>query len=206
MTYALPHTASLDPEQQAVLVDSIGPAMLLVLDTLGPDERLAFVLHDMFDVPFDDIAAIIRKSPAAARQVASRARRRIRGADLSAETAPERQQEVVRAFLAAARNGDFAGLLSVLHPDIEYRADADAVRIGGLPVIRGARAVAETFNGQARAARPAVVDGVPAAAWAPGGNVRVVLLMTTRGGRITGIEAVASPKRLRAMNIEIFEI
>src|SRR5436190_416876 len=147
-----------DPEHEAVLADSVGLAMLVVLDTLSPAERLAFVLHDMFAVPFDEIAPIVGRSPDAARQLASRARRRVQGA-----TVPEadlaRRRAVVDAFLAASRGGDFEALLAVLDPDVVLRADEAVARSGAPREVRGAAGVAGTFSGRARAAQPALVDG-----------------------------------------------
>jgi RNA polymerase sigma-70 factor (ECF subfamily) len=200
-----------DPEQEALLADSVGLALLVVLDTLTPAERLAFVLHDMFAVPFDEIAPIVDRSPAAARQLASRARRRVQGAGGRVGTgAPDaappsgadltRQREVVDAFLAAARGGDFAGLLAVLDPDVVFRADPEAMRLGGASVIRGAEAVANSFSGKARAARPALIDGAVGAVWAPGGKPRVVLDMTISDGKIVAITAIADPDRLRELD------
>lgn len=190
-----------DPEHEAMLADAVGPALLLVLDTLDPDERLAFVLHDMFDLPFDEIGTIVDRSPAAARQLASRARRRVRGADEPSDPNHERQRSVVEAFLAAARDGDFARLLQVLDPDIEFRADPESVRLGGLPVVRGAREFADHFSGTARAARPVLVNGAVGAVWAPGGKPRVVLQIDIVDGRIVSIDAIANPEQLGAMDV-----
>jgi RNA polymerase sigma-70 factor, ECF subfamily len=192
------------PEDEALLAEGVGLALVVVLDTLTPAERLAFVLHDMFDVPFEEVAAIVGRSPAAARQLASRARRRVRGsappdADLT------RQRAVVDAFLAASRGGDFGALLAVLDPDVVLRADPAAVRMGVAREVRGAAAVAETFAGRARAARPALVDGVPAAVWAPGGRPRVVLSFTIAGGRIVGIDLLADPERLRHLDLAVLD-
>jgi ketosteroid isomerase-like protein len=207
--------AGADPEQEALLADSVGLALLVVLDTLTPAERLAFVLHDMFAVPFDEIAPIVDRSPTAARQLASRARRRVQGAGgrvgadapdaaLSSGADLTRQREVVDAFLAAARGGDFAGLLAVLDPDVVFRADPEAMRLGAASVIRGAEAVANTFSGQARAARPALINGAVGAVWAPGGKPRVVLGMTFADGKIVAINAFADPDRLGELDLEIF--
>src|SRR5437588_645109 len=166
----------IDPEHEALLADSVGPALLVVLETLAPAERLAFVLHDMFAVPFDEIAAIVGRSPAAARQLASRARRRVQGAGTEDPPADRaRQRAVVDAFLAASRGGDFDALLALLDPDVVLRADQAAVRSGGIAEeVRGAAAVAETFAGRARAAQPALVDGAVGLAWAPGGHPKAV--------------------------------
>jgi RNA polymerase sigma factor (sigma-70 family) len=152
-----------DPEQDALLADSVGLALLVVLDTLAPAERIAFVLHDMFAMPFDEIAPIVARTPAAARQLASRARRRVRGSDAAPDVT--RQREVVDAFLAASRGGDFQALISLLDPDIVLRADAAAARMGAPGELRGADAVAATFSGRAQGARPALMDGEPGAVW-----------------------------------------
>src|SRR5436305_2614807 len=162
--------AGTDPEHEALLADSVGPALLVVLDTLAPAERLAFVLHDMFAVPFDEIAPIVGRSPAAARQLASRARRRVQGPAAAPDADPGRQREVVDAFLAASRGGDFDALLALLDPDVVLRADGTAVRAGAPGEARGAVAVAGTFSGRARVAQPALVDGMAGAVWAPGGR------------------------------------
>ena len=193
-----------DPAEEAVLADSVGLALLVVLDQLAPAERLAFVLHDLFAVPFDEIAPIVDRSPAATRQLASRARRRVQGAGTTPGVPVAdlpRQREVVEAFLAAARGGDFAGLLAVLDPDVMFRADPEAVRLGGSAIVRGARAVAQNFSGRARDARPALVDGVVGAVWAPGGMPRVALSFTIANGKIVAIDAVAEPARLGQLEL-----
>jgi hypothetical protein len=192
-----------DPEHEALMADSIGSALLVVLDTLAPAERLAFVLHDMFGVPFEEVASIAGRSPAAARQLASRARRRVRGATASSEADLARRHEVVEAFLAASRGGDFGALLAVLDPDVVLRADGAAVRLGATGEVRGAAAVAETFSGRARAARPALVDGVPGLVWAAGGRPRVVFGFTITDGRIVEIEMVADPERIVQLDLSI---
>jgi RNA polymerase sigma-70 factor (ECF subfamily) len=194
-------TDGLDPEQEAVLADSIGPALLVVLDTLTPAERLAFVLHDMFAVPFEEIAVIVGRSPAAARQLASRARRRVHGADPAHDHDLGRQRTVVDAFLAASREGDFEALLAVLDPDVVMRADRAAVEAGASRELRGASAVAMTFAGRARFARPAIVDGSVGAVWATGGRPRVVFDFTIRGGRIAAIELVADAEHIRQLDL-----
>src|SRR5207244_5147805 len=165
------HEERVDPEHEAVLADSVGLALLVVLDTLGPAERLAFVLHDMFAVPFDEIAAVLGRSPAAAKQLASRARRRVQGAKAEPNADVARQRQIVAAFLAASRDGEFDALVAMLDPDIELRADRVAVGMGA-PEAQGALAVAGTFSGRARAAQLALVDGAPGAVWAPGGRPR----------------------------------
>jgi RNA polymerase sigma factor (sigma-70 family) len=193
-----------DPEDEALLAEGVGLALLVVLDALTPAERLAFVLHDMFDVPFEEVAAIVGRSPAAARQLASRARRRVQGSE-PPDTDLARQRAVVDAFLAASRGGDFDALLAVLDPEVVLRADPAAVRMGVSREVRGAAAVAETFAGRARAARPALVDGVPAAVWAPGGRPRVVIGFTIAGGRIVGIDLLADPERLRRLDLAVLD-
>ena len=194
-----------DPEHEALMADSVGSALLVVLDTLAPAERLAFVLHDMFGVPFEEIAPIVGRSPAAARQLASRARRRVRGATASSEADLARRREVVEAFLAASRRGDFEALLAVLDPDVVLRADGAAARLGATAEVRGAAAVAETFSGRARAARPALVDGVPGLVWAAGGRPRVVFGFTITDGRIVEIEMVADPERIGQLDLSLLE-
>ena len=192
-----------DPEHEALMADSVGSALLVVLDTLAPAERLAFVLHDMFGVPFEEVASIAGRSPAAARQLASRARRRVRGATASSEADLARRHEVVEAFLAASRGGDFEALLAVLDPNVVLRADGAAVRLGATGEVRGAAAVAETFSGRARAARPALVDGVPGLVWAAGGRPRVVFGFTITDGRIVAIDMVADPERIVQLDLSI---
>ncbi|WP_412544427.1 sigma-70 family RNA polymerase sigma factor [Longispora sp. K20-0274] len=191
-----------DPEGEAVRADSVGLALLVVLDALTPAERLAFVLHDLFAVPFEDIAPIVGRSPAAARQLASRARRRVQGAGPSPETDTSRQREVVEAFLAAARGGDFAGLLTVLDPDVVVRADSAAMLLGSQAVIRGAEDVATSFNGRAQAARTVLIDGVVGATWAPGGRPKVVLNFTIVAGRIVAIDLVADRESIDGLELE----
>ncbi len=185
---------ALDPEQEALLADSVGLAMLVVLDTLTPAERVAFVLHDMFSVPFDEIAPIVGRSPDAARQLASRARRRVHGAAPDAD--PVRQRDVVDAFLAASRGGRFDALLALLDPDVVLRADREVVRMGASEEIRGAAAVAESFSGRARAARPALVDGIPGLVWGPLDRPQVVFGFTIANGKIVRIDMIGDPDRL----------
>ncbi|WP_406271485.1 sigma-70 family RNA polymerase sigma factor [Streptomyces sp. NBC_00191] len=192
-----------DPEHQALLADSVGLALLVVLDTLAPAERLAFVLHDMFAVPFDEIAPIVERTPAATRQLASRARRRVQGAETAPETDVTRQREVVDAFLAASRGGDFDALLTLLDPDVVLRADSAAVR-SGAGAARGAQAVAHTFAGRAQAARPALINGAAGLVWAPGGQPRVVFGFTIAAdGRIVAIDIVADPGGLGRLDLEV---
>src|SRR5436189_1027603 len=159
----------IDPEYEALLADSVGLALLVVLDTLNPPERLAFVLHDLFAVPFDEIAPIVGRSPTATRQLASRARRRVQGAATDADVDLTPQREVVNAFLAASRGGDFDALLAVLDPDVVLRADPASVNMGSSREVRGAQSVAKQFSGRARAAQPALVNGAVGLVWAPGG-------------------------------------
>ena len=190
-----------DPEQQALLADSVGLALLVVLDTLPPPERVAFVLHDMFDLPFDEIAPILGRSPGAARQLASRARRRVQGATAAPSPDRTRQRKVVDAFLAASRNGDFNALLAVLHPDVVLRADPAAVRMGAAAEIHGAKPVAETFRGRAQAAQSALVNGAAGLVWIAGGQPRVVFQFTTADAKIVAIDMIADPERLRQLDL-----
>jgi RNA polymerase sigma-70 factor (ECF subfamily) len=189
-----------DPERQALMADSVGLALLVVLDTLTPAERLAFVLHDMFDVPFDQIAPVVERSPAATRQLASRARRRVRAAGPNPGSDPARQRAVVTAFLAASRGGDFAALVALLDPDVALRTDPDGVRLGAPEEILGARPVASVFVEYGGGARPALLAGLAGAVWAPGGSVRVAYVFTVTGGTITAIDRVANRERLRELD------
>ncbi|HEY7802284.1 MAG TPA: sigma-70 family RNA polymerase sigma factor [Dehalococcoidia bacterium] len=204
---------SSDPERQALLADAVGAALLVVLDTLAPDERLAFVLHDMFAVPFDDIAPIVGRTPVAARQLASRARRRVQGAPTKRTHDRGRQREVVDAFLAASRDGQFEALIALLAPGVVLRADAEAVaasvarRERGAPVlapeVRGAAAVATAFAGRARAARPATIDGNAGAVWVMDGEVRAVFQFTVSGEEITGLAIILNPARIRSLQVQL---
>jgi RNA polymerase sigma-70 factor, ECF subfamily len=192
----------IDPEQEALLADSMGPALLVVLETLAPAERIAFVLHDVFAVPFDEIAPIVGRSSAATRQLASRARRRVQGTATIPEADLARQRAVVDAFLAASRGGDFQALLAVLDPDVVLRADTEAVRMGASKLVRGAEAVAATFSGRARAARPALVDGaVGLVWWASKGHPQIVFELTFVRGTIVEIDLLADPDRLRQLDL-----
>jgi RNA polymerase sigma-70 factor (ECF subfamily) len=191
-------------QRDTEMADSVGAALLVVLETLAPAERLAFVLHDMFAVPFEEIAPIVGRTPAAARQLASRARRRVQGTPVP-EADLSRQRTIVDAFLAASRNGDFEGLLAVLDPDVVFRADQAAQRLGSLAEIRGAAAVAKTFKGRAQAAKPALVDGAMAVAVIFGGQLRIVLRLTMAGDRIAGVEAVADAERIDAFEVEVLD-
>lgn len=191
------------PEHDALMADAVGPALLVVLDTLTPAERLAFVLHDLFGVPFDEIAVMLGRSPDAARQLASRARRRVRGASPTGEADIERQREVVDAFLRASRAGDFEALLQVLDEDVVVRADTTSVTLGAAPEVRGATAVLNTFLGRAVGARPALIDGVAGAAWAPAGRLRAVISFTVVEGKIIAIDLVADRERLVQLDVEL---
>jgi len=192
------------PESEALVADAIGPALLLVLDTLGPPERIAFVLHDLFAVPFPEIAGILGCTPVSARQLASRARRRVQGAGSPGDTTDAaRRRTVVDAFLAASRGGDFAALLALLDPDVVLRADAAAVQTGATALVTGANAVAETFSGRARAARLALVDGEPGAVWSLHGTPRVVFTFTIGdAGLITRIDLIADGETLAGLALE----
>ncbi|MBR0754913.1 sigma-70 family RNA polymerase sigma factor [Bradyrhizobium jicamae] len=192
-------------ERESEMADSVGAALLVVLETLAPAERLAFVLHDMFAVPFEEIAPIVGRTPAAARQLASRARRRVQGTPPAPDADLGGQRRIVEAFLAASRNGDFEGLLAVLDPDVVVRADHTAQRLGSLPVIRGAAAVAEAFKGRAQAARPAMVDGELGVAVIFGGRLRIVLRVTISGERIAAIEATADPSQIETFDVEVLD-
>ncbi len=194
-----------DPEQEALLAEGVGLALLVVLDTLAPAERVAFVLHDLFAVPFDEIAPIVGRSPNAAKMLASRARRRVQGADPVADADLSGQRAVVDAFLAASRGGDFAALLAVLDPDVVLRADPTAVRAGASAAVRGAAAVAETFSGRARLARPALVDGAVGAVWAAGGRPRFVFSFTITRGKIVAIDILADPERLGQLDLAVLD-
>jgi RNA polymerase sigma factor (sigma-70 family) len=197
------HGGGGDPAYDAEMADAVGPALLVVLDTLAPAERLAFVLHDLFGVPFDEIAVIVGRSPDAARQLASRARRRVRSMTPSQEADLERHREVVNAFLRASRGGDFDALLSLLDPDVVVRADAASVEMGAAPEVRGATAVLNTFLGRAVGAQPAIIDGVPGAAWAPGGRIRALINFTVVDGKVTAIDLVADQDRLTQLDVEL---
>jgi RNA polymerase sigma factor (sigma-70 family) len=197
----------LDPEQQALLAEGVGLALLVVLDTLAPAERLAFVLHDLFAVPFEEIASIVGRSPAATRQLASRARRRVQGAARVPDANLARQRTVADAFLAAARAGDFDALVAVLDPDVVLRADRGAVPAGASRVVRGAPAVAKGalgFSRRARFAQPALVNGTVGVV-APRGRLFVVLGLTVRRGKIVEIDVVADPARLRQLDLAVLD-
>jgi RNA polymerase sigma-70 factor (ECF subfamily) len=187
------------PEDDALVAEAIGPALLVVLDLLAPAERLAFVLHDLFGVPFEEVAAILQRSPAAARQLASRARRRVQGVDIDAD--PERERPVVDAFLAAARTGDFTALVDLLDPEVVFRADEAAAALDGVSLLVGSGPVAEAFLGRAQAAEARLLDGVLGVVVAPGGRLLLALEVAVENGRIVEIDAVADPARLAAMKL-----
>jgi RNA polymerase sigma-70 factor (ECF subfamily) len=196
---------SIDPEHEALLADAVGLALLVVLDTLAPAERVAFVLHDMFGMPFDAIAALVDRSPATARQLASRARRRVQGspepdADLG------RQREVVEAFFAASRDGDFDALVAVLDPDIELRIDGGVLRREASLVLRGAQSVAAhttTYSKLYPAVSPALVNGAAGAVVAPGGRAFSVMAFIVTNGKITAIDALVDPERLAQLDLHV---
>jgi len=196
--------AGIDPEHEAVLADSVGLAMLVVLDTLTPAERLAFVLHDMFAVPYEQIAPMLERSPVAARQLASRARRRVQGRAPVPDPDLGRQREVVDAFFAAARDGDFDGLVAVLDPDVVLRADGGAARTRPTVMLRGARAVAEnasTARKLARFVRPALINGSAGVVVTIHGQVFSVMGFTVADGRIVAIDVLYDPERLAALDL-----
>jgi RNA polymerase sigma-70 factor (ECF subfamily) len=193
-----------DPEEEALMAESVGLALLVVLDTLAPAERLAFVLHDMFAVPFGEIASILGRSPNAAKQLASRARQRVQATDATPEANTAPQTQLVNAFLAASRDGDFATLLAVLDPDVVLRADPTAVQAGALAEVRGAPAVARQFAERAVATLPALVAGTPGTIWAiTRGTPRAAFRFTTRHRRIVQIDMVFDPLQLRQLDLVI---
>ncbi len=200
--------SSIDPEQEVLEADSVGLALLIVLETLEPAERLTFVLHDMFAVPFDDIAPIVERSSAATRQLASRARRRVQGASPSADRDLGRQRQVLDAFLAASRGGDFEALVALLHPDVVLRVDSGALVRGAAAskVVRGAKTVAEqalTFRQFADMARLALVNGTVGMVTAPEGRPISVMAVTVADGRITEMYILADPERLDRLDLPV---
>jgi RNA polymerase sigma-70 factor, ECF subfamily len=192
-----------DPEEELLLADAVGTALVIVLDRLSPSERVAFVLHDIFAVPFDEIGTIVSRSPEAARQLASRARRRLQGAPANSAIEMTRQREVIDAFRAAARNGDFGALLAVLDPEVIFRADDAALRLGAPREAYGAEAVARAALGRARGAEPGVVDGAAGLIWAPGGVPRVAFAFAIAHGRIAAINMIAEPEQLASLELEL---
>jgi RNA polymerase sigma-70 factor (ECF subfamily) len=197
-----------DPEHQALLADSVGLALLVVLEMLGPAERLAFVLHDMFAVPFDEIAPILGRTPTATRQLASRARRRVQGSAAVPDTDLARQREVVDAFFAAARDGDFDALVAVLDPDVVLRSDGGTARPKISSLVHGAEEVASQalmFTRLSPFVRPALVNGAAGVVVAPGGRPFSVMGFTVRGGRIVEIDAISDPERLRQLDLAVLD-
>jgi RNA polymerase sigma-70 factor (ECF subfamily) len=195
---------SADPEHEALLADSVGLAMLVVLETLAPAERLAFVLHDMFAVPFEEVAEIVGRSPEATRQLASRARRRVQGGPTIPDADLAEQRKVVDAFFAAARDGDFDALVAVLDPDVVLRSDGGPTRPGATAVVHGAAEVAGralTFAHGAKHARPVLVNGVAGVVVAPKGRPVTVMAFTVVGGKVVAIDALADPDRLRSLDL-----
>jgi RNA polymerase sigma factor (sigma-70 family) len=194
-----------DPDAEVLLADAVGPALLVVLDTLSPAERLAFVLHDLFAVPFDQIAAIVERTPTATKKLASRARHRVQGAAPSPDTDLTRQRHLVDAFLTATRGGDFNTLLAVLDPDVVRRADRAALPAGPAE-LRGAQAVAEetrVFSRRARSARLALVDGTVGIVVAPRGRLLLALSLTIKDDKITEIDVIAAPSRLHQLDLAV---
>jgi len=196
------------PESQAVLADSVGLALLVVLDTLSPAERMAFVLHDMFDLPFEEIAPLVDRTPTATRQLASRARRRVRGSDQPRDRDLVRQRRLVEAYLAAVRGGDFEGLVALLDPDVMLHADRTAASTPTPRVLRGAHAVARGAVASAvRAPHTAValVDGAVGLVMAAEGRLAVALAFQTAGERITAIDVIADPERLQEVEVCVLD-
>ncbi|MFF4695118.1 sigma-70 family RNA polymerase sigma factor [Streptomyces chattanoogensis] len=196
----------LDPEHEVMLADSVGLALLVVLDTLSPAERLAFVLHDLFSVPFDEIAPIVGRTPAAARQLASRARRRVQGTTPAPDADPAAQREVVDAFLTAARGGDLEALLAVLDPDVVVRSDGGSLRPSG--VVRGALAVAEgamTFARLAEFTRPALVNGAAGAVAVSQGRPMSVAAFTVARGKVVALDILTDPERLARLDLTVLD-
>jgi RNA polymerase sigma factor (sigma-70 family) len=196
------------PEDETLIAESVGLALLVVLEKLSPAERVAFVLHDVFAVPFEDIAPIVRRSPVATRQLASRARRRVHGAAKASDRAVSKQREAVEGFLAALRAGDVDGILAVLDPDVVRRADRVAVPSGATTELRGATAVVnETLAHRdlARVARPVLVNGSVGIVVAPGGRLRTVIRCTVKQGKIKEMDVIADPARLRRLDLEVLD-
>lgn len=192
------------PDEAALLAESTVEALGVLLDTLSPIERVAFVLHDVFDIPFDQVAAIVDRSPVATRQLASRARRKVRAASTGGEQRAAVQRDIVTAFFAASREGRLDALIGLLAPEVVLRADAATASMGGVPSeVFGSEAVAKVFSGRAQAARLATIDGLYGATWAPGGKPRVVFRFTVTGDAITAIDLIAEPETLATLAIEL---
>lgn len=194
--------ASASVEDEALMDDSVSEAMLVVLERLTPAERLAFVLHDMFSVPFEEIAVIIGRSPAATRQLASRARRRVKGGEVEYRADRERKRVIVDTFLQAARGGDFDALMALLDPDAVIRADSEATRMGAKELIHGAKLVAERFSGSARVVRLFYIDGSAGGVWMEAKTPRVVFEFIIEGDRITEIDLLADPNTHATLELE----
>jgi RNA polymerase sigma-70 factor (ECF subfamily) len=190
-----------DPEADAVLADSVGAALMVVLDSLSPSERLAFVLHDTFGVPFEEVGSILGRSPDAAKQLASRARRKVQGTEPGPAADPVRQRQLVEAFLAASRDGEFQALVNLLAPDAVMTADLGAIGMGAPEHLVGAAAVAEVFNGRARAAEPAFIDGAIGFVWMVRGKTKVAWDVITDGERITHIEMLAGEEIVERLSV-----
>jgi RNA polymerase sigma-70 factor (ECF subfamily) len=195
------HRGGDDPEHEALLADSVGAALLVVLETLSPSERVAFVLHDLFAVPFDDIGALLGRSPAAAKQLASRARHKVQGTGPVHDVDPSHQRAVVEAFLVASRGGDVDTLVALLHPDVVLRADAVAVEMGSPAVVRGATEVAGIFSGRALAAQAAEIDGATGVVWMVGGRPKVAWDFTVVDGEVVHIDMLAAPGTLDDLDL-----
>lgn len=202
---ARPSDGGGDPEHEAILADTVGAALQVVLEALAPAERLAFVLHDVFAMPFDDISAVLGRSPNAAKQLASRARRRTQSAPPVTETDVSRRRAVVDAFLAASRGGDLEGLIALLDPDIVLHADQAAATMGSPELVRGASAVANVFSGRALGAKPALLDGIIGIAWAPGGRAKVAWDFTVIDGRVARIDMVADEHSLNELELVLLD-
>jgi RNA polymerase sigma-70 factor (ECF subfamily) len=207
-TLAAEKAMAAGPEQEALLADSVGLALLVVLDTLAPAERVAFVLHDTFGLPFGEIAVITGRSPAAARQLASRARRRVRGTAPVSRIRLARQREVAEAFLAASRGGDLSALLAMLDPEVVLHADAASVPTGIPMTIRGAAAVARgarASSGRSRYSGVALVNGTPGIVMAPRGRLILVLAFTIGGGKICRIDVIGDPAHLEELDLSVLD-
>ncbi|MEU5435030.1 sigma-70 family RNA polymerase sigma factor [Streptomyces sp. NPDC020719] len=195
--------ASMGPAHEEVLADSVGLALLVVLETLDPAERMAFVLHDLFGLPYDEVAPIVGTGAEEACELADRARARVRRVDPLPDDGTTRLRRIVDAFLTASRGGDFATLTALLAPDVVLRADPEAVAVGAPTEVRGAGSVADAFSGRAKYAKLALVDGVVGAVWAPRGRPRVVFGFTVVDEKITGIDMRAAPERLDRLDLTI---
>lgn len=214
MLLDLPEEGEGDLEEELMIADAVGPALLLVLDRLSPAERIAFVLHDLFDLSFDEIAPIIERTESATRQLASRARRCVRGATMPGKDV-KRQQEVVAAFMQASRQGNFDALIRLLHPDVVLRADATAIKVSTAnkargapqftPEITGAKAVADTLNGSAQGAQLALVNGLTGAAWGMNGKTVVAFCFVVNDGKISAIDIVMDKETLDNLDIQIID-